>query len=295
MDNKFYFYEILEKLKDDQSINWETVFETLSQETTNKTPHNEEVGGYQISVRVLKKSDFETFKLYAGYILLGEEDKQYKIEKNCDFFDLDLDDGELLCHTQKGKLYFLFIVSNGNKPILMLEKIHFMINIRGVLNYFQKRYSDAIEKIDSKTILGKDLVTAIKNMKDDKIKLAKFYFKKSIPTEQTKQFGYVEDAIPNLLEKGIQAELILHFITKPKVADFFALFTKKSFDEALDVDFGQLMRSFYFETDNTMMPKIDMLDKIISYTLPLDKADYQEDALLTELENYFKANKDKLV
>lgn len=113
--------------------------------------------------------------------------------------------------------------------------------------------------------------------------------------DRVRQFGFVEDAIPKLLEQGIHADLILKWDRPTDVETFFKNFFKKeSFEDALDVDFGEFLKQFTFETDNDAVPAMNMLDKLIKVTLPLDKADYTDETLFNTLKELYNSKKEKL-
>lgn len=295
MQTAFYFYNIRLELKEGQSFDWNNVLEIIKSETDQKQPVYKAISGYTISLRIMREKVLDIGKIYEGYILIAEDENEYKKEKKCDFLELDIEEDEHLTHTKKGKLYFLIHVKD-NIITLMLEKQHFIINIRGLLHYFVERYPDMIDKINTRKILGKDLMSSIKNIKDNKMKFVRIYFKKYTPAERIREFGYVEDAIPNYLEKGLYADLTLHFGRAVSVGNFFTEFFKKTtFEEALDVDFGEFLKIFSFEVDNDVTPSLNMLDKMISFTLPLDKSQYSDEEIYNEIERFFVEKKEKII
>ncbi len=294
---KFYFYNIsLKDINDDYKFNWEESLNQILNETKIKAPTYINHSDYTLSIYVLKKENLDDGRLYSGYILVGEDDEDYKKEKKGDFFELGFEDDEHLLHALKGKLYFLSYINDEGKNILMLEKQYFSINIKGFLSYFKSRYSDKIQDIRSRTILGKDLISIITSLKDNKIKLVKLYFKKFTPEETIRTYGYVEDALISFLKKGIYAEIALHWEKPVGIVDFFKkLFKKNTFEEALDVDFGEFLKIFSFETDNDTIPSLNLLDQIISFTLPGDKADYNDNQIFSLIKKYLIDKKDKII
>jgi len=106
----------------------------------------------------------------------------------------------------------------------------------------------------------------------------------------------VEEEIASMLKKGIHAELYLHLDRPMTLGDFFKQFFKrKSFEEALDVDFGEFLRELSFQTDNDIFPEFNVLDKLVSLTLPLEKTSYEENQILSEMQNFFITKKEKII
>jgi len=295
---KFYFYDILTTNKENQIFNWQEALDQIVKETTTKPPVYINYSGYTLSIHIIKKEDLVNEKLYLGYIVIAEDKSSYQKEKRGDFFELGFEEDESLLYTPKGKLYFLFWINNSGEILLNLEKQSFSINIKGFLNYFKTRYSTEIEEINSRMKLGKDLTTTIKSLRDNKIRIVRIYFKKYTPEDTIRKFGYVEEAIPSLLQKGIYADLYLHWDKQNSItiADFFKNFVKRTtFEEALDVDFGEFLKAFSFETDNSAVPSLNLLDKIICFTLPGDKSEYNNEQIFSAMRQYFIENKEKIV
>lgn len=294
-NSKFYFYDLSVEEKEGQKFNWEIILDAIKSETDTKTIHYEESSNYKLSIQIGKKETENEEIIYSGFVIVGENEENYQKEKSGEFLELGFDEDESLCHINRGKLAFTLIIKSNNQIILMLEKQYFSINIRGAINYFQKRYSDTIKEIKSKTMIGKDLKNQIINIKDNKVRIARISFKKFATSERVREFGFVEDAIPKLLEQGIHADLILRWDTPLNVETFFQkLFKKESFEDALDVDFGEFLKQFTFDTDNDAVPSLKMLDKLICTYLPLDKADYTDETLFLALKELYNSKKDKL-
>ena len=293
---KFYFYNIKAKNEEGDSFDWIKYLDAIQQETFTKQSHYQDHEGYSLSIHILDKEKVGEENMYKGYMIVGEDEKSYKKEKKGEFLELDFQDDEHLLHIVKGKLYFIFWIDNEGRVILMLEKQYFSLNIKGFLNYFKNRYTEEAKKVTSKTILGKELIATLKSLKDNKIQLARIYFRKSTPEETIRKYGFVEDEIASMLRKGIHAELYLHMTTPRTLGDFFKQFFKRrSFEEALEVDLGEFLRQFSFQTDNDIIPEFDVLDKLISLTLPLEKTQYAENQILSEMQSFFLNKKDKIV
>jgi hypothetical protein len=293
---QFYFYNLYTKEKEGQTFNWEGILDKIYTETKNRTPHYENHSDYILSIHIAKKETLKQEQAYFGYIVVGEDEGSYQKEKHGDFYELGFEEDEYLCHVAKGKLYFVLFIDKDKKITLMLEKQYFSINIKGFLNYFKNRYSNEVYELTSKNILGKDLISTIKSLKDNKIRLARLYFRKAIPEETIRKFGYVEEAIPSLLKKGIYADLVLHWDKPIGVIDFFtSLFKTKTFDESLDVDFGEFLKIFSFETDNDTIPSLNLLDKIICFILPLDKSEYDEEDIFKLMKEYYLEKREKII
>jgi len=107
----------------------------------------------------------------------------------------------------------------------------------------------------------------------------------------------VEEAIPRLLDKGMYADITLRWENPPKTSEvFMSFFKKRTFEETLDVDFGEFLKAFNFETDNEAIPSLNLLDKIISFILPLDKSSYQNDnSIFSSMKEGFEGKKSKLL
>ena len=291
MLTKFYFYNLHTKTRSEKKFNWKMVLEKIFTETKTKKPHYERYGENTLSMHILKKEELREDILYLGYIVVGEDDRTYQQEKSGDFFELKLEDGAHLLHRFKGKLYFLISLNNEHVK-LMLERQYFALSVNAVINYFNIRYSDSLEKLKSKTILGRELTNTLKNIKGNNIKLAKICFRKSTPEETIRKFGFVEEAIPSLLN----AELCLHWREPISVADFCkTLFRKKAFEDVFDTDFGEFLKTFSFETDSTITPKLNLLDRLICFELPLEKANCTDSEIFDMIKDFFIKNKDKVI
>jgi len=295
-NTKFYFYSIKAKDEEDNPFDWLNSLDVIYNETQSKKNEYQEHQDYSLGIYVLQKEKIGEETLYKGYMIVGEDQKSYKKEKKGEFLELDFQEDEHLCHVVKGRLYFLFWIDNEGRVILMLEKQYFSLNIKGFLSYFKSRYPKEAKKITSKTILGKDLLATLKNLRDNKVRLARIYFRKATPEETIKKYGLVEEEIASMLKKGIHAELYLHLDRPMTLGDFFKQFFKrKSFEEALDVDFGEFLRELSFQTDNDIFPEFNVLDKLVSLTLPLEKTSYEENQILSEMQNFFITKKEKII
>lgn len=294
VNSTFYFYAISIVEKEDKEFSWESILNLIKAETDSKRIHYEKHEGYTLSVQIGKKEEDVDKKFY-GYFIVGENDSEYQKEKQGEFLELGLCDDEFLCHIHRGKLAFVINIISNTKIILMLEKQYFSLNIKGVLNYFNKRYAESVQEIKSKTMIGKDLKNQIISLKENKVKIVRISFKKFATEDRVRQFGFVEDAIPKLLEQGIHADLILKWDRPSNVKTFFKNFFKKeSFRDALDVDFGEFLKQFTFETDNDAFPSMNMLDKLIMVALPLDKSEYTDKTLFNVLKELYNSKKEKL-
>ena len=292
---KFYFYNLMVDNKIGFQFNWKEELDKIYKETQEKKPNYQEHPDYTLSLHISEKVEGSNDITYLGYFIVTEDDTEYKKEKKGEFYELGLDEDEHLCNIPKGKLYFLLWINKKGEVILMLERQYFSLNIKGFLHYLKQRYSDKIEDIQSKNILGKDLKTTLLNLRDNEITLVRIYFKKYAPEQRVKKSGYVEDVIPKLLEKGIYADITLRWEKPPKVWEFFRKFSNTStFEEALDIDFGEFLKIFNFETDNDTIPSMNLLDKIIFFQLPRDKSEYSEDKILKAIKEGFESKKDKL-
>jgi len=293
---KFYFYDLLLQNKQDMIFDWSEELDKIMLETTNKSPTYQNHSDYILSVHIIKKEEAKGGKFYFGYFIVGEDEINYSKERKGEFLELGFEEDEHLCHNLKGKLNFLIWVGDDGKPILMFERQYFSLNIKGFVNYFKQRYSTIIEDLRSRNIIGKDLKSTIQGLKENKVTLVRLYFKKYAPEDRIKQFGYVEEVIPNLLQKGIYADISLRWQNPPNTEGFFKnLFGTESFEEALNVDFGELLKIFSFDTDNETIPSLNLLDKIIYFMLPLEKTAYDDGGMFKTLKEGFESKRDKLV
>ena len=293
---KFYFYDLLLQNKPETTFDWSGELDKIMLETTNKSPTYQNHSDYILSVHIIKKQEAQGGKFYFGYFIVGEDEINYSRERKGEFLELGFEENEHLCHNIKGKLNFLIWVGDDGKPILMFERQYFSLNIKGFVNYFKQRYSNIIEELRSRNIIGKDLKSTIQSLKENKVTLVRLYFKKYAPEDRIKQFGYVEEVIPNLLQKGIYADISLRWENPPNTESFFKkLFSAGSFEEALNVDFGELLKIFTFDTDNDTIPQLNLLDKIIYFMLPRDKTEYDDNDMFITLKEGFEGKKDKLV
>lgn len=296
VQTKFYFYDLLLQNKQNKNFDWTTELDKIMLETTNKSPTYQNQSDYILSVQIIKKEEKQGGKFYFGYFIVGEDEINYRKEKKGEFLELGFEEDEHLCHNLKGKLNFLIWVGDDEKLILMFERQYFSLNIKGFVNYFKQRYLDIIKDLRSRNIIGKDLKSTIQGLKENKVTLVRLYFKKYAPEERIKQFGYIEEVIPNLLQKGIYADISLRWENPPNTEGFFKnLFGTESFEEALNVDFGELLKIFNFETDNDAIPSLNLLDKIIYFMLPLDKTSYDDKEMFKILKEGFESKRDKLV
>lgn len=293
---KFYFYDLLLQNKEEKEFNWKEELDKIMLETEQKSPSYQNHSDYILSVHIVKKEDVQGGRFYFGYFIVGEDDINYSRERKGEFLELGFEEDEHLCHKIKGKLNFLIWVSDEGKPILMLERQYFSLNIKGFINYFKQRYSEIIEDLRSRNIIGKDLKSTIQSLKDNEVKLVRIYFRKYAPEDRIKQCGYVEEVIPNLLEKGIYADITLRWKNPPKTEGFFKnFFNTTNFEEALNVDFRELLKIFTFDTDNDTIPSLNLLDKIIYFMLPRDKTEYEDNEMFIALKEGFENKREKLV
>jgi len=217
---KFYFYDLLLYNKPEMTFDWSKELDKIMLETKNKSPTYQNQSDYILSVHIIKKEEAQGSKFYFGYFIVGEDEINYSREKKGEFLELGFEENEHLCHNIKGKLNFLICIRDNEKPILMFERQYFSLNIKGFVNYFKQRYSDIIEDLKSRNIIGKDLKSTIQSLKENKVTLVRIYFKKYAPEDRIKQFGYVEEVIPNLLQKGIYADISLRWETPPNTESF---------------------------------------------------------------------------
>lgn len=296
MTSDFYFYRLQPQIKDGSVFEWEKILETLLEETKNKTPHYEQISFGALSVHVLKK-DIKQEKFYFGFLVVSEDKGDYKKEKQGIFSDLGFGTDENLCHTHKGKLYFMIHLDEKNNAILMLEKQYFAINISGFLGYFKKRYSDKIEDLAYKTILGKELRAILSKIKNDKLRVARIRLRNSAIKDLDRKFGYVEDAIESFKKQGVYAEIVLHW-DKPSVStgEFLSEFFKaKTFNDALDVNFGEFLKVFSFKTDSEFIPELNLLNRLIKFTLPFDKAMHNDDEIFSAVKEFYTNNQKGII
>ena len=293
--SKFYFYRLRVEAKEGESIRWGNIFDGLLQEAVEKNINYESYTNCKLSIHITKKENIGEEKSYSGYLVISEDKETYHKEKKGKFLDIGFDDDESLCHRKKGKLFFLFNIQDNGDVILMLEKQHFSLNITGFLAYLRTRYSRSIEELRYNTLLGKDLTSAIKSLKDNKLTLLKVYFKKHTPADRLQRHGYVEDEIKSLKEKGINANLSLTWDEPITVSKFFkTFFNKRTFEDALEVNFGEFLKVFSFKTNNSVMPTLNLLDNLICFTLPLDKSNYDDDSLFTAMKEYYVENRESI-
>lgn len=294
---KFYFYNLFVQNKLGNQFNWKESLDLIYNETQKKDIVYRSHTDYTLSIHIVKREELQNELLYLGYLVVGEDVENYKKEKKGEFLELEFDDDEHLLNVPKGKLFFLISLNTNGNIILMLEKQYFSLNIKGFLHYLKERHSSILEDIRSKNILGKDLKTILTTLKNNHLTMVRLYFKKYAPQDRIKKGYYVEDVIPKLLEKGIYADITMHWKEPPKTMDFFTKFLGTStFEEALDIDFGEFLKVFSFETDNDAIPQMNLLDKIVFFLLPFDKSEYpSENEIFDAMKQGFDSKRDKLI
>ncbi|MFA5888349.1 MAG: hypothetical protein WC852_06595, partial [Candidatus Nanoarchaeia archaeon] len=280
----FYFHDLEIKNKTGQTFILSSALDEIKKETDNireDKPDSEvyhvEQGEDKLSVQIFDKITDGTVKIYVGKFIYSEDPATYNQEINGKLckFEYDEDEEVGICHLNTGTLYFLIYVDEAQAQYkLMLEYMPLKLNIGGFKRYFIERYKNVIESLDSRQILGKDLVRLLDNMKDDHLKLARIKLKKNLSDEKIDEIGYVDDILEKAKDKNLELELILRWPkeNKTKVAEFLkSIFKVNAISDLSQTNFSDFFVKFSFETDNTAQPEMNIKKRILTYLTPETK------------------------
>lgn len=306
----FYFHDLEIKNKAGTTFSLSNALDEIKQETDNirkNKPGSEvyhvEQGGDKLSVQIFDKITDGTVKIYVGKFIYSEDPATYNQEINgrlCKF-EYDDDDEVGICHLNTGTLYFLIYVDETQSQYkLMLEYMPLKLNIGGFKKYFIERYKTSIESLDSRQILGKDLIRLLDNMKEDYLKLARIKLKKNLSDEKIEEIGYVDDILEKAKDKNLELELILRWPkeNKTKVAEFLkSIFKVNALSDLSQTNFSDFFVKFSFETDNTAQPEMNIKKRILTYLTPETKEHYlkDEDELYSCMVTGFERLKEKIL
>ncbi len=299
-DCKFFYHRL--DIKEKENSDLISLLDKIKEETdSNKTPEYVETAISKLHARILKTEVEGNKRYYFGKLIHSHKPVEFKEESLGTLFDLEMDEDSTICHKTKGIIYFLlYIDTERDKKILMMEDIPFAINIGGLINYLSKRLSISQDKITTKQKLGHDLVNLLHSIGESEMVLAKIRTKKNISEDDMNKTGFVDDILKRTKEKQLDCELVLRWSSskREKLNDFICkLFNLDAISKIEDVDFGSFLRTLYFEIDNTAHPRINMKDDVIKFLLPKEKEYYVDnentlfDLVMDDLSEKMEANK----
>ena len=96
------------------------------------------------------------------------------------------------------------------------------------------------------------------------------------------------DGLVVLVDKGVSADIILETKIPASGADTLIVFAGVHSRVAVH-------ETFSFETDSTITPKLNLLDRLICFELPLEKANCTDSEIFDMIKDFFIKNKDKVI